>query len=66
MAWAGILAYATWPLYARLRRGLRGHATGSALVMTLLLMAVWREWLEETRAQPATAPSPDAQDRKSS
>ncbi len=50
MAWAGILAYATWPLYARLRRGLRGHATGSALVMTLLLMAVWREWLEETRA----------------
>jgi predicted PurR-regulated permease PerM len=37
MAWAGILAYATWPAYARLRRLLRGNATGSALVMTLLL-----------------------------
>ncbi len=37
LAWAGILAYATWPLYARLRRALRGNATGSALIMTLLL-----------------------------
>jgi predicted PurR-regulated permease PerM len=37
MAWAGILAYATWPLYERLRALLRGNATGSALLMTLLL-----------------------------
>ncbi len=37
LAWAGILAYATWPLYARLRRALHGNATGSALIMTLLL-----------------------------
>lgn len=37
MAWAGILAYATWPLYVRLRRMLGGNQTGSALVMTLLL-----------------------------
>ncbi len=41
MAWAGILAYATWPLYARLRLLLRGNATGSALVMTLLLTAAF-------------------------
>jgi predicted PurR-regulated permease PerM len=37
MAWAGILAYVTWPLYEWVRRLLRGNATGSALVMTLLL-----------------------------
>ena len=37
VAWAVILAYATWPLYARLRLLLRGNATGSALIMTLLL-----------------------------
>jgi predicted PurR-regulated permease PerM len=36
-AWAAILAYVTWPVYARLRRLLRGHAMSSALAMTLLL-----------------------------
>lgn len=35
--WAAILAYVTWPVYARLRRLLRGHAMASALLMTLLL-----------------------------
>jgi len=35
--WAAILAYVTWPAYARLRRLMRGHAMASALVMTLLL-----------------------------
>ncbi|MBE0625942.1 MAG: AI-2E family transporter [Burkholderiales bacterium] len=35
--WAAILAYVTWPVYARLRRLMRGHAMASALVMTLLL-----------------------------
>src|SRR5471030_1260685 len=35
--WAAILAYVTWPAYARLRRLLRGHAMVSALLMTLLL-----------------------------
>src|SRR3990172_4578365 len=35
--WAAILAYVTWPAYARLRKLMRGHAMGSALVMTLLL-----------------------------
>jgi len=39
MAWAAIMAYATWPLYARLRRVLGGRATLSATVMTLLLTA---------------------------
>jgi predicted PurR-regulated permease PerM len=37
MAWAGILAYSTWPLYQRLRRLLRGNRGGSALLMTVLL-----------------------------
>ncbi len=37
VVWALILAYVTWPLYARLRHGLHGNATGSALLMTLLL-----------------------------
>lgn len=41
VAWALILAYATWPLYARLRRGMRGAATSSALLMTLLLTAAF-------------------------
>ncbi len=40
-AWAAILAYATWPVYTRLRRLLRGHAMSSALVMTLLLTAAF-------------------------
>lgn len=35
--WAAILAYVTWPAYARLRKLLRGHAMSSAIVMTLLL-----------------------------
>jgi len=37
VVWAAILAYVTWPAYERLRKLLRGHAMGSALVMTLLL-----------------------------
>ena len=37
VVWALILAYVTWPIYARLRRGLRGAATTSALLMTVLL-----------------------------
>jgi predicted PurR-regulated permease PerM len=40
-AWATILAYVTWPVYARLRRLLRGHAMSSALAMTLLLTAAF-------------------------
>ena len=35
--WAAILAYVTWPVYARLRKLLRGHAMSSALLMALLL-----------------------------
>ncbi|OWW21365.1 AI-2E family transporter [Noviherbaspirillum denitrificans] len=41
VVWALILAYATWPMYARLRRGMRGAATSSALLMTLLLTAAF-------------------------
>src|ERR1039458_8668612 len=41
VVWAAILAYVTWPLYARLRRLLRGHGTSSALLMTLLLTAAF-------------------------
>ena len=41
LAWAGILAYVTWPLYRRLRNLLRGGATGSALLMTVLLIAAF-------------------------
>ncbi len=39
--WALILAYVTWPLYARLRRLLRGQVTLSSLLMTLLLTAAF-------------------------
>ena len=39
--WAAILAYVTWPFYARLRRLLWRNAIGSALVMTLLLTAAF-------------------------
>jgi predicted PurR-regulated permease PerM len=39
--WATILAYVTWPAYARLRRLLRGHAMTSALLMTMLLTAAF-------------------------
>src|SRR5512140_221678 len=41
VVWATILAYVTWPIYARLRRLLRGHSMSSALVMTLLLTAAF-------------------------
>src|SRR5690606_33415940 len=37
VAWAGIIAYSTWPLYLRLRAAMRGNKLGSALLMTLLL-----------------------------
>lgn len=39
--WALILAYVTWPVYAYLRRKMRGQATLSALIMTLLLTAAF-------------------------
>ena len=39
--WAAILAYVTWPAYARLRKLLWGNAMGSALLMTLLLTAAF-------------------------
>lgn len=41
VVWALILAYVTWPMYAHLRRALRGAATASALLMTLLLTAAF-------------------------
>jgi len=41
VAWAGILAYTSWPLYVRLREGLKGRETLSALIMTLLLSAAF-------------------------
>lgn len=41
VVWALILAYVTWPMYARLRRAFRGAAMTSALVMTLLLTAAF-------------------------
>jgi predicted PurR-regulated permease PerM len=37
VVWALILAYVTWPLYARLRENLHDNAIGSALLMTVLL-----------------------------
>lgn len=37
VAWAGILVYVTWPLYARLRKAVGGRHTLAALVMTVLL-----------------------------
>jgi len=39
MLWAGILAYASWPLYVRLLNGLRGHALPAALGMTFFMSA---------------------------
>ncbi|MBI4755294.1 MAG: AI-2E family transporter [Betaproteobacteria bacterium] len=36
-AWAGIIAYVTWPLHVRLRTLLRGRDSLSALLMSLLL-----------------------------
>lgn len=47
LAWAGILAYVTWPLYRRLNQRLSGHETLAAVLMTLavaltlLLPLVW-------------------------
>lgn len=40
MLWAGILAFASWPLYARLMRGLGGRAWPAALIMTFIMSAV--------------------------
>ncbi|THF67386.1 AI-2E family transporter [Pseudothauera nasutitermitis] len=41
VAWAVIVAYATWPLYQRLRDRVVHHRTASALLMTLLLTAAF-------------------------
>jgi predicted PurR-regulated permease PerM len=41
VAWAIIIAFATWPLHQRLRARLWRHPTGSALLMTLLLTAAF-------------------------
>jgi predicted PurR-regulated permease PerM len=37
IVWAAILAYASWPLYRRLRAPLRAFNTSAALLMTLLM-----------------------------
>lgn len=37
VAWAGIIGFATWPLYARLRRSMGERHTLAALLMTALL-----------------------------
>lgn len=39
LAWAGILAYVTWPLHQRLQRGLVGRENLVALLMTLAVAA---------------------------
>ena len=39
VVWAIILAYVTWPIYRRLRALLWGSASGSALLMTMILAA---------------------------
>jgi predicted PurR-regulated permease PerM len=41
VAWAGILSFVSWPAYRRLRLLLRGRATASALLMTVLLAAAF-------------------------
>lgn len=41
VVWALILAYVTWPFYERLRHSLRGAATASAVLMTVLLTAAF-------------------------
>ncbi|PKO54618.1 MAG: AI-2E family transporter, partial [Betaproteobacteria bacterium HGW-Betaproteobacteria-21] len=41
VAWAVIIAFATWPLYRPLRARLLRHPTLSALCMTLLLSAAF-------------------------
>ena len=40
VAWAGIMAYVSWPLYARLRSRLGGRDNLSALLMTMLVAIV--------------------------
>jgi len=40
IVWAGILAYASWPLYRQLRRLLHGYRTIAALLMTFILGCV--------------------------
>jgi predicted PurR-regulated permease PerM len=40
IAWAAILAYASWPLYARIDRLLQGRTGFSALLMTILMVLV--------------------------
>lgn len=37
---AGVLAIATWPLYARLHEGMGGHPTWSAALMMLLILVL--------------------------
>lgn len=39
LAWAGVLAYATWPIYCRLRSRLPTHENLASLIMTLLIAA---------------------------
>jgi len=39
MVWAAILAIATWPLYLRLRQGLRDHDVAAAGIMTVIMAA---------------------------
>ena len=39
VVWAGIIAYATWPLYRRLRGRMARYPTFAAIIMTLLLTA---------------------------
>lgn len=39
LAWAGVLAYATWPLHHRLRKHLSGRDNLAALLMTLAVAA---------------------------
>jgi predicted PurR-regulated permease PerM len=41
VAWAAILAYVTWPVFRRLRSMMRGNATGSALLMTIMVSAAF-------------------------
>ena len=41
LAWAGILAFTTWPMYLRVRAAARGWSNMAALVMTLVLSAAF-------------------------
>lgn len=40
VAWAGILAFSTWPVFRRTTRGLGGRTGWAALVMTLLVVLI--------------------------